>query len=323
MLIRKPKYFDEFKCLAGECPKTCCAGWAVVVDENSREKYNAMDGALGQRIRSEMAEDDGEFIFPLKNGRCPFLNDANLCDIQAETDEETLCRTCRMFPRFEYEFGLLRERGLSLSCPEAARLIMTAESMEFVSEQTDEGITQYNDIDSEQYMKLTGLRNELFKVLQNCGLTLAEKVEAIVKTAAEMVGSATILRAESLIGICLGICKQLESIDDEWDKLCAELDELRGNERVVACQVITEEAEKELENILFYYVYRYFLSAVFDGNEVGKLLISVFCFYIILSAYTIRQPQTAAERMELVCNISREVEHSQTNLDIIERELQY
>lgn len=353
MLIRKPKYFDEFKCLAGECPKTCCAGWAVVVDENAREKYNSMESALGQRIRSEMLEDEGEYIFPLKNGRCPFLNDANLCDIQAATDEATLCKTCRMFPRFEYEFGLLRETGLSLSCPEAARLIMRSGSsdeaagsgapdyssavsdgfdgMKLIEEQTDEGITQYNDIDPEQYMKLTKLRSDLFEMLQDGEISLFDKVERIVKMAVELIDATDELHEVHADGLqekyfvqkCLQICQHLESIDDEWERLCAELDELRGNERVVACQVITEEAEKELENILFYYVYRYFLSAVFDGNEVGKLLISVFCFYIILSAYTIRQPQTAAERMELVCNISREVEHSQTNLDIIERELQY
>lgn len=366
MLIRKPKYFDEFKCLAGECPKTCCAGWVVVVDDNTCEKYNAMEGALGERIRSEMKEDDGDIIFQLRNGCCPFLNDENLCDIQAMTDEATLCRTCRMFPRFEHEFGLTREMGLSLSCPEAARLIMSAEKYgevagecvecvnaksgvgedtEFIEEQTDEGITQHNEIDPELYIELTACRKKLFEKLRDGEISLLRKIDEILKVAGGKVN------LEILAERCLEICGKLECIDDGWTQTCDELLSLRGNIGQVLEFVYSDEEKRELESILFYYVYRYFLSAVldernvddteepecseenndvvkaieeiegFNSNTVGKLLISVFCFCIIVSVYVIKQPKTVAERMTLVCDISREVEHSQINLDIVEEEM--
>mgnify|MGYP003308176052 CR=1 FL=1 len=34
-----PHYFEEFKCVAAECEDTCCAGWAIMIDEETLEKY--------------------------------------------------------------------------------------------------------------------------------------------------------------------------------------------------------------------------------------------------------------------------------------------
>ena len=35
MLIRVPDYFENFHCLAGACPHSCCIGWEVVVDDGT------------------------------------------------------------------------------------------------------------------------------------------------------------------------------------------------------------------------------------------------------------------------------------------------
>ena len=35
MKIRTPEYYKDFKCIAGACTDTCCAGWDVDVDEKS------------------------------------------------------------------------------------------------------------------------------------------------------------------------------------------------------------------------------------------------------------------------------------------------
>ena len=29
MEIRYPEYYKQFRCLAGECPDTCCVGWEI------------------------------------------------------------------------------------------------------------------------------------------------------------------------------------------------------------------------------------------------------------------------------------------------------
>ena len=45
MLYTIPDYYHEFSCVAGKCEDTCCAGWQIVADEASLEKYkrNALD----------------------------------------------------------------------------------------------------------------------------------------------------------------------------------------------------------------------------------------------------------------------------------------
>lgn len=81
MKIRKPDYFDEFKCIASECEDTCCAGWGIVIDEESHKKYLSVDGTFGDELRSKIINEDEENVFVLNGDRCSFLNENNLCDI--------------------------------------------------------------------------------------------------------------------------------------------------------------------------------------------------------------------------------------------------
>ena len=39
MLYTIPDYYNEFSCIAGDCPDTCCAGWQIVIDKKSLKKY--------------------------------------------------------------------------------------------------------------------------------------------------------------------------------------------------------------------------------------------------------------------------------------------
>ena len=42
MLLRVPDYFEQFRCLAGDCPHTCCAKWEVVIDEDTARQVVRM-----------------------------------------------------------------------------------------------------------------------------------------------------------------------------------------------------------------------------------------------------------------------------------------
>ena len=124
MLNTFPDYYKKFSCIADKCPDTCCAGWEIVVDEESFEKYKALNGGYADKIRSLISVDsDGDRIFTPNGNRCPFLLDSGLCEMYIELGHDCLCRTCRQFPRHETYFGARKETGISLSCPEAARLI--------------------------------------------------------------------------------------------------------------------------------------------------------------------------------------------------------
>lgn len=122
MQITYPDYYKEFSCTADKCKDTCCAGWGIVIDDNTLKKYRQVKGAFGKRLRQEI--DWKEKSFCQKAGRCAFLNQRNLCDIYTQLGEKAFCDTCRRYPRHIEEFENLREISLSLSCPEAAEIIL-------------------------------------------------------------------------------------------------------------------------------------------------------------------------------------------------------
>lgn len=44
----KPGYYDDFVCIAGACPATCCAGWQIVIDEESLQTYGNVQESLAE-----------------------------------------------------------------------------------------------------------------------------------------------------------------------------------------------------------------------------------------------------------------------------------
>ena len=71
MLISKPSYYDDFRCLAGACPDSCCQEWAVQVDKASAAFYRSLPGALGDRLRQVLRSENGETVMTIEDGRCP------------------------------------------------------------------------------------------------------------------------------------------------------------------------------------------------------------------------------------------------------------
>lgn len=126
MKIRKPAYFDTFRCVASACPDSCCKEWDVQVDEEKAAFYRTLSGDLGDRLREVLKEEDGGTVMTIIGGQCPMWRADGLCRIQAELGGDALCKTCREFPRLTHDYGDFVEYGLELSCPEAARIILSA-----------------------------------------------------------------------------------------------------------------------------------------------------------------------------------------------------
>ena len=149
MLITKPAYYDDFRCIAGRCPDSCCKEWSVQVDPESVAFYRGLPGALGDKLRQVLVEEDGETVMVIENRRCPMWRDDGLCRIQAELGEEALCRVCRDFPRLRHDYGDFLELTLELSCPEAARLILNARPVPPVTQSLPGGEAEYDPLDME------------------------------------------------------------------------------------------------------------------------------------------------------------------------------
>ena len=127
MYQTRPDDYTAFRCLAGACPQTCCAAWEIVVDPDAQDAYLRLQHPLAAKLRRVLRVDsEGDTYFAQTDGRCPFLCADGLCELQRTLGEQSLCRTCRDFPRWEVLLCDRVEQGLSPACPEAARRLTAA-----------------------------------------------------------------------------------------------------------------------------------------------------------------------------------------------------
>ena len=164
MKIVKPSYFDAFSCIASACPDSCCKEWDVQVDPVSAEYYRSLPGTLGDDLRRLLKDQDGETVMTIVEGRCPMWRADGLCRIQAELGEDALCKTCREFPRLTHDYGDFVERGLELSCPEAARIILSSPISDPVVEEIPGGEAEY---DEEAMAVLLRTREKVLDILSD------------------------------------------------------------------------------------------------------------------------------------------------------------
>ncbi len=115
MRYLKPHFYDKFACTAGDCPDTCCAGWQIMIDDASLEKYKNVQGGVWKTPAWVVNWERSASV--RMNGGAHF-DDENLCDLYKALGPDALCDTCRLYPRHTEEFEGLRELSLSLSCPE-------------------------------------------------------------------------------------------------------------------------------------------------------------------------------------------------------------
>lgn len=168
----KPSYYDQFHCIAGACPDSCCQEWDVQVDAVSAQRYLSITGSLGDLLREKLtAGEDGEYTLEITDHRCPIWRPDGLCQIQYELGEEGLCQVCREFPRLRHDYGDFVELGLELSCPEAARLIFTAPpAPPIIQELPEQAEAEYDPQDMEILLRT---RSRALNILEQYPLSEA------------------------------------------------------------------------------------------------------------------------------------------------------
>lgn len=181
MIYTVPEYYNQFQCLASACPATCCAGWQIVIDEKTQEKYRNYKGSFGNRLKNSIDWKDG--TFQQYHGRCAFLNEENLCDIHIEAGHDALCRTCRRYPKHVEVYENEREVSLSLSCPAAARLIMgQKQPCRFRSIERN-GEESEKDFDEFLYSALQDCRKVMLELVQDRSVSLQLRMARILALA--------------------------------------------------------------------------------------------------------------------------------------------
>lgn len=316
-----PHYLEQFRCVAAECEDTCCAGWAIMIDENSLEKYKNLEGAFGNRLRNSIDWEKGCFCQYEK--RCAFLNEDNLCDLHIEAGEHMLCDTCRDYPRHIEEFEGLREGSLSLSCIEAAKIILGCkEPVQFIHFEDDVEDEEYEDFDYLLFTKLMDAREKIIAVLQNREIDIMTRIGVVLELSQKMqraVNQREVFRIDELleniggmdtflsferqvrmlemseIEYCAAMRKifrvfhKLEVLKSDWPEYVKKAERtLYGNGQQVYESMLqefrhgmTEEWSIWLEQLMVYFVFTYFCGAVYDNNILGKMQTAVVTTILI------------------------------------------
>jgi lysine-N-methylase len=296
MILKTPYYYKDFKCIAGECPDSCCQGWEVDADENSLEYYKTLTGDIKNKIDSVLDKDEfGNTIFHLvEKKRCPFLNSSNLCDMHIAIGGEHTPYTCQMFPRFINDFGGTREMGISFSCPVASDMIFNlTESLSFVSEINDLP-PQLNEIDAQTYFYLIKAREKAFSIIQDRSLPINQRLINLLDYGVEIQQDLDeYVQGNENIDF-FEIFKNPELINQEWVE--------KVNNGIV------KPVKNELfnENIASYFIFRYFLTAVDDYDVLSKIKMAVIGVLIVTYF---------GEDSWTIHLWSKETEHSQYNMD--------
>ncbi len=190
MIYTTPDYYNKFQCTADKCKDTCCAGWQIVIDEDSMTKYKNFKGDYIWKVMACVDWETGTFRQD-NHKRCAFLNSENLCELYKNAGEDSLCKTCRDYPRHIEEFEGVREITLSISCPEVARILMECmEPVKFVTEEKPEieETEDYSDFDPFLFSILEDARTEMLAIIQNRQIPIKERALLVLGMANDMQG---------------------------------------------------------------------------------------------------------------------------------------
>lgn len=299
-----PAYYNAFRCIAADCPDSCCQGWDVVIDSDAERFYRTVDGEFGEKLRGAIYTDgDGDRVFRLKDKKkCLFWGEDKLCDIYRTLGEEHLCATCAQFPRIRMEYADFCEHSLALACPEAARLILKTDNA--YSSLTQESSAGCEDYDAKLMHTLLKARQKLAESLLT-KRPLAERLQSCLSITAQVQE-----QIEPLHNAC-----DVPYTPDALAALFTQLeyiDERNGEMIVQACRSADfSNQESELTRLALYYLYRYWLNAV-DTRNVFAVFTHMIVSVSVISNLSRMNRLTLIEAAQ---RYSKEVEQSYENLE--------
>ena len=311
MEIRYPKYFESFSCLAAQCPDSCCQEWDVDVDDDSAAYYRSLPGALGERLRQVLQNTDQGTVMCIENGRCPMWRWDGLCRIQAELGHDALCQVCREFPRLRHDYGTFVELGLELSCPEAARLILTSPCEPQLSRQLEGG--EDPDYDTETMQILLQSRETARALLLDTSYTVTQVLillyfhalhtqtlidggEPPLFDPEEILSLAKKVACPSSVKPIINFFSQLEILKPEWAQILA-------HPQPVA------QWTNAYRNLAWYFVERYWLQAVSDYDLLSRAK------FILVSCLLVHA--LGGDLLQTAQLYSKEIENSSENMDAL------
>ena len=329
MFYRKTDDFDSFRCLAGACPLSCCAAWQIVIDEDSLARYDSIPGEVGRLLREGIDREEACFRQDADR-RCAMLLDDGLCRLQKQCGEQALCRTCTQYPRHCEEYDGGREWTLALSCPEAARMLLTRqEPMRWITSEDDTPEPDPDDeFDDLLYDRLLTARDGFIGVLQDRTLPIGERAERVLAMAAalqELYDDGDIFGMDELFDAppeagdtlaesirAFSKLKDLEVLYPDWPAMLdAVIARSAGESFAHTLRDRLDRHAVQCERLLVYFIDVCLCGAVYDGELYARTALAVYGtrWIVMLTCAGVLPLEEAAQRY------AREVFHSDINPD--------
>ena len=297
-VLIKPQIYNKFKCKADKCKHTCCRGWEIDIDKDTMEQYQKLEGQLGDKLRTNIAETEDGYSFKLtEDERCPMLDENNLCEIIKEKGDGYLCDICTLHPRFMVHLDEQLLIGSGLACEKTCELLDRCDKLKFTvitNEQLDgENVSKEETMTMEDIVELSGL-----------------------KLYYDDIHFAPMDWDNELVDIVLELFEQTEPIDSLWIEQIQNLKEKAAN--------ITEEEKQKYNTIGIkdnYYdkIFQYILFRLLDKVEnatdeyIGQVIGSV-----LMSTDFIRLWDALEGRdWEHVRRWSEQIEYSTENVNLL------
>ena len=288
MKLYAPRYYKGFKCIADKCEHNCCTGWEIDIDNQTLKKYKKLIGGYGDTVKSSISVDGTPHFVLGKNEKCPHLDENGLCRIITHLGEEYLCDICRNHPRF-YNYTDICEVGIGMSCPEAARVILSspdyADFYEIGNIDADAKSTDFDGVMQ---------RGAVYEILSSGTLSYEDKLKKI--------------REKYSVGIeedgyWLDLINTLEYLDENHKKLFM----------TYSSAYRPSEKEPYAERFLAYLIYRHCTEALDIEDFAARLGFCLFCERLLASLINTQGAKSLNDIARLASIISEEIEYSEDN----------
>lgn len=286
-------YYGEFRCIAGNCRHSCCIGWEIDIDQDTADYYKNIVGEFGEKLRMNINFGEAVSSFCLReNDRCPFLNEKGLCEIILNLGERSLCQICDDHPRFRNFFSDRIEMGIGLCCEAAAKLILENKDKTELTEISSDG---KNEEIPDAEKEFFALRQQVFDVIQNRGLTVDERIEKMLLLCGGKLPQKSAFEWAQIF-------EGLERLDDEWTETLCEIKNGETDFRIEPTAA---------EQLLWYFVFRH-LSGALDDGRLGER-----AAFAALSLQMIEKAAAYKGICEAARLYSSEIEYSDENIDAL------
>lgn len=287
MKLFAPAYYTKFKCIADKCEHNCCTGWEIDVDEATLNKYESLTDGYGLAVKESISTDGTPHFKLGDNDRCPHLDEGGLCKIISHLGEEYLSDICRCHPRF-FNFTDTAEVGVGMSCPEAARIILSSpdyNTFPLIGERDSEPDFTFDG---------RGERSKVYAILGEVGRTFSEKLQYVYKE------YSIPKRSDSS---AVELFSELEYLDESHKQMFMQYSSAHPS----------EEYDVYLERFLAYLVFRHCTEATDKDDFSARLGFCLLCTSLLCSMIRTERAESLSDVVWLAVIISEEIEYSDEN----------